>query len=116
MSGAQPSYGAVEEYDSYLEGDRLVMEFTIPLQEAVDPKEEIVSYSVYDPTYYIEIFHVDRKAVQFSGSMPEGCQLDLEEPNPNPEVVSLAASLDQNQSAGDTLGAFFAERVHVVCN
>ncbi|MDX1402515.1 MAG: DUF1007 family protein, partial [Kiloniellales bacterium] len=115
VNGELPAYGAVEDYESYLEDDRLVMEFTVPLAERVNPKEEIVSYSVYDPTYYIEIFHIDRQAVQFSGQIPEGCELDLEEPNPNPEAVSLAASLDRTQSAGDTLGAFFAERVHVSC-
>jgi ABC-type uncharacterized transport system substrate-binding protein len=47
--------------------------------------------------------------------MPADCALELEEPNPNPEMVSFAASLDQTESAGDGLGAFFAEQVYLRC-
>ncbi len=103
------------DYDSYLEGERLVMEFVVPLSEPVDPTAQSLSYAVYDPTYYIEIFHVDPQSFGAEGPMPADCALELEEPNPNPEMVSFAASLDQTESAGDGLGAFFAEQVYLRC-
>jgi ABC-type uncharacterized transport system substrate-binding protein len=115
VDGRQPDYGTVEDYDSYLEGDRLIMEFVVPLVEPVDPRAQDLSYAVYDPTYYIEIFHVDARSFTAEGPIPEGCALELEEPNPNPEMVSFASSLDQTESAGDGLGAFFAEQVHLRC-
>jgi ABC-type uncharacterized transport system substrate-binding protein len=101
--------------DSYLEGDRLVIEFVVPLAEPVDPTAQSFSYAVYDPTYYIEIFHVDPQSFGAEGPLPSDCALVLEEPNPNPEMVSFAASLDQAETGGDGLGAFFAEQVHLRC-
>jgi ABC-type uncharacterized transport system substrate-binding protein len=115
VDGEQPDYGPVVDYDSYLEGERLVMEFVVPLSEPVDPTAQSLSYAVYDPTYYIEIFHVDPQSFGAEGPMPADCALELEEPNPNPEMVSFAASLDQTESAGDGLGAFFAEQVYLRC-
>ena len=115
VDGKQPDYGTVVDYDSYLEGENLIMEFVVPLDQPVDPRTQEVSFAVYDPTYYIEIFHVDAQSFTAEGPMPEGCALELEEPNPNPEMVSFAASLDQTESGGDGLGAFFAEQVHLRC-
>lgn len=115
VDGEQPDYGPVVDYDSYLEGDRLVMEFVVPLAEPVDPTAQSFSYAVYDPTYYIEIFHVDPQSFGAEGPLPSDCALVLEEPNPNPEMVSFAASLDQAETGGDGLGAFFAEQVHLRC-
>jgi ABC-type uncharacterized transport system substrate-binding protein len=115
VDGEQPDYGPVVDYDSYLEGDRLIMEFVVPLGQPVDPRTQDFSYAVYDPTYYIEIFHVDAQSFTAEGPIPEDCVLELEEPNPNPEMVSFAASLDQTESGGDGMGAFFAEQVHLRC-
>jgi ABC-type uncharacterized transport system substrate-binding protein len=116
VDGEQPDYDTVTEYDSYLEADRLVMTFTVPLAEPVDPVAKPVSYAVYDPTYYIEIFHTDPEAAALGNEAPERCKLRLEPPSPDPEMVSLAASLDQTESAGDGLGEFFAERVFLDCD
>ena len=113
--GQQPEYGPIVDYDSYLEGDNLIMEFVVPLVEPVDPTAQVFSYAVYDPTYYIEIFHIEGYTVNADGPMPAGCVLELEAPNPNPEIVSFAASLDKTESGGDGLGTFFAERVHLRC-
>ena len=116
VDGKRPTYDTVTEYDSYLEGDRLVMTFTVPLAEPVDPLAKAVSYAVYDPTYYIEIFHTDPEAAALGDEAPAACKLRLEPPSPDPEMVSFAASLDQTESAGDGLGVFFAERVFLDCD
>ena len=115
VDGQRPEYGAVVDYDSFLKGDNLIMEFVVPLAQPVDPTAQAFSYAVYDPTYYIEIFHVEGYTLKADGPMPAGCELELEEPNPNPEMVTFAASLDRTESGGDGLGAFFAERVHLRC-
>jgi ABC-type uncharacterized transport system substrate-binding protein len=72
-------------------------------------------YSIFDPTYYVEILHAEIKDVIRLIDAPESCKHSLIKPDPNPEMVALAAGLDRNQSAGDTLGAIFADKVLIEC-
>ena len=100
---------------SYLETGRVIMELVAPSGQPADPRTQDLSYAAYDPTYYIEIFEFDAQSFITQGLTPEGRALELDEPNPNSEMVSFAASLDQKESGGDGLGAFFAEKVHLRC-
>lgn len=112
----QAGYGSVTEFDGSLQGDRLLMRFTLPLAEAVDPRTASFSYAVYDPTFYIQILHQQVDPIALEGAAPAGCRSDLRPPEPNEEMVAFAASLDQTQSGGDGLGAYFAEWVSLSCN
>ena len=115
VDGAPADFETVSEYESFVWEDRLVLVFTVPLAEPVNPQNGRLAYAVFDPTYYIEILHVEEEPVLLEGSVPEGCAPELIKPNPDIETVSLAASLDKTESAGDGLGAFFAERVVLNC-
>jgi len=46
---------------------------------------------------------------------PTGCAFELKQPDPDPEQVVLAASLDKTQTAGNGLGGYFAEEVFLTC-
>ena len=116
IDGAKLDYAPVLDLNSEMRDGRLAMEFTVPLAEPVDPRTDSISYAVYDPTYYIEILHVEEDgAIGFAGAAPQGCQAELEKPNPRVEDVALAAALDQTESGGDGLGVLFAERVLIRC-
>ncbi|MEM7226474.1 MAG: DUF1007 family protein [Pseudomonadota bacterium] len=105
----------VTEYESFVWEDRLVLVFTLPLAEPLELGDSRLTYSVYDPTYYIEILHVEEDPVVFEGAAPASCGHELIKPTPDLETVSLAASLDQTESVGDWLGNYFAERVVITC-
>lgn len=111
----QAGYGPVTEFDGSMQGDRLLMRFTVPLAEAVDPRAAAVSYAVYDPTFYIEILHEQADPVALEGAAPADCGFELRPPEPDEEIVSFAASLDRTQSGGDGLGVHFAEWVSLSC-
>lgn len=96
-------------------GNRLQMSFVLPLAEPVAANDLPFRYAIFDPTYYIEMVHAESEDAVTLVSAPEACKSEIRQPNPNPEQVSLAASLDRTQSAGDTLGLFFAETVYVTC-
>ena len=49
----------VETYEVAVVGERVLMSFTTELLTPADPLSAAVSYSIYDPTYYIEMFHFD---------------------------------------------------------
>ncbi len=109
------SYGAIRDVEStYFQG-RLGLVFTLPLTEPLDPRQETLVYRIYDPTYYIEVLHIKDRPVLFEGLVPESCGYQIKEAKPDMQVLSLAQSLDQSQSAGDGLGQHFAETVTIHC-
>lgn len=113
--GERVTYGPVETYDSGMEGERLWMSFVVPLSRPVDPREERVTFAVYDPTYYIEILYVAEGEKLRLSPEDTGCTARIQPPNPDPEVVAFAASLGPEESGGDSLGLLFAETVTVEC-
>lgn len=117
VDGVQPAYDQVTEYETFMEGERLVLIFTVELLVPADPRRHAVSYAVYDPTYYIEIAHAARREepIAFEGPAPEGCSFELQYPDPDEDILFFASSLDRTQSAGDGLGAYFAEQVSIRC-
>ncbi len=97
-----------------LAGDsRLVLSFTAELDKPVEA--DPLTYSIYDPEYYIEMLHEKGTGILMSGNPPATCTTSLLKPNPTFEMVSLAASLDRTETGPGTLGAQFAEKVTVDC-
>lgn len=93
---------------------RLVVSFVLPLQASADVRAAALTYAVFDPTYFIEMLHVDAKAIRLVGA-PADCAAKLRQPEPDPQVTARASALDATQSGGDTLGQEFAEKVSVRC-
>lgn len=112
----------VVESSSRMQGDRLRMQFDLPLKTPIDlsgtataDKSRFV-YAVYDPTYYIEILHADKAGpVKLVNPPSPDCKAAIRKPNPNAATVSLAFAMDKSETAGDGLGQHFAEKVTVTC-
>ncbi|MGO1120416.1 DUF1007 family protein [Rhodovibrionaceae bacterium A322] len=109
------TFQTVTDYESELRNGRLWMRFIVPFETAVDPKDVPFSFSVYDPTYYIEILHLKEDIVDFRGPVPHRCTALILPPSPDTETVMLAQAMDRDAQADDTLGAVFAEKVEVLC-
>lgn len=105
----------VTDYASEVRGGRLWMRFVVPFAEPIDPMAQRFSYSVFDPTYYIEILHLKGDVVAFRGKPSGRCAGAIVSPKPTTEMVLLAQALDKNAKSDDTLGQMFAERVDVSC-
>lgn len=109
------SLSTATEMETHLDGKRLVMSFVVPFTMPVPVTAEGFDYRIFDPTYYVEMRHARKTdAVRLIGA-PGGCSHRLEPPAPDEDTVNLAAALDRMQTAGDGLGALFAERVTVRC-
>ena len=90
------------------------VEITSPV--FIDPKNQKFVYSVYDPTYYIEILHVEKEpAFELVGIKGDSCVGNLISANPDEEMRTFAASLDKTQSGGNQLGKLFAEKIVLQC-
>jgi len=114
--GAPLELGDVSNYEGGLRDGRMWMRFEVPLKEPVDPTSKALSFAIYDPTYYIEIVHLEGDVVTFEGEGGDRCLGEIVQPNPTFDQVSLAASLDQDESGGDGLGELFAETVVMRCS
>ncbi len=114
--GERQEIGDVNRYETEVRDGRLLMRFEVPLTRPLDPESGEVTFSVYDPTYWIEIVHVEDEPVLFSGEGAERCQSEIIQPNPTLEQVTLANALDRDETAGDGLGELFAETVVVSCS
>lgn len=99
-----------------MDGHRLLMTFVVPLAEAVAPGQDGLTYSVFDPTYFIEMLHAETAdAIRLTGA-PAQCRFRLLPAKPDPKAVAVAAAIDRTRSGGDGLGAQFAEKVEIKCD
>ncbi|WP_240035766.1 DUF1007 family protein [Hwanghaeella grinnelliae] len=94
---------------------RLVMRFVVTLAEPVDPKTHEFEYAVYDPSYYVEILHVENDLVTVAGPGAGECLATINAPAPDAEAAGLAASLGKNEQGPSGIGRLFAEVVAVTC-
>ncbi len=100
---------------SVIDNHRLRMTFRIPFATPVPVAETPLRYAVFDPTYFVELLHADAAdAIRLAG-VPDACSYRLIQPDPAPEMIALALTLDQTQSADDGLGQHFAEWVTIRC-
>lgn len=105
----------VTKFKTFVDNNRLWMEFTVELETPVDPRTQTIDYAVYDPTYYVEILHAEKgDPIQMVGNV-NGCGYSLKNPEPPAELSLMAAALDQDETAGDGIGVSFAERVVLSC-
>ncbi len=115
VDGEPVALDEVQTYEGGLGDKRMWMRFDIPLKEPVDPRAGDLTFSVFDPTYYIEIVHLEGDVISFDGVGADGCTGDIIQPTPNFEQMSLASALDRDETAGDGLGELFAETVEIRC-
>ena len=113
--GRRLALADVHDYKPQMSGDRLVYRFTVPLTEPVDPRSHDLDIAVFDPTYYIEMLHLEGDVIAFKGPNSGGCAARIVQPTPDLDAVALAQSLDKTATSDDTLGAQFAETVIITC-
>ena len=105
----------VETYEVAVVGDRVLMSFTTELLTPADPLSAAVSYSIYDPTYYIEMFHFDDATIGFAGDHNSDCNGRIVAPDPSNEAIALSQSAELDVNPDASVGKLFAEIVNVEC-
>ena len=113
--GAKAPLGTVSVFESELRGGRLWMRFMVPLVTAIDPIKQALTYAIFDPTYYIEILHLEDDVVAFRGADTAGCSGLIIPPTPTMDAVMLARAMDRDAEPDTALGGIFAERVEISC-
>ena len=67
-------YSDVTEFGSFVKDGQMTLYFSIPFKQPVEPKAEKISYSIYDPSFYIAIELAAKDAITMTGSAPKKLQ------------------------------------------
>ena len=95
---------------------RLTFAFRLPLKAIVDPAAIKLTYSSFDPTYYIDIAPVATNAVVFTGPAPKGCSFAMRKVDTTkPGALNLAQSVKMTTPVNDVLNATNATIVDITC-
>lgn len=93
----------------------LELEMLFDITRPVVIRDKNLTWSVFDPTYYIAMNYWKAENVSIQGETGARCQLNLDSPNPSFELIEYAQSLDRTRKDTDGLGINFAEKVRIVC-
>ncbi|HSP32049.1 MAG TPA: DUF1007 family protein [Halomonas sp.] len=111
--------GEVSEYTAMERDGRLTFMFILPLETPQPLNNKILTYQVFDPTYYIEIVHDgDDDQPRDDALILHGepsCELTILPADPDPELVTEAAMLGEDETGEPGLGRYFAETGRVDC-
>ncbi|MER2520337.1 MAG: DUF1007 family protein [Bdellovibrionales bacterium] len=106
--------------DGAASAQKIAMEFTLSLSRPIDLKLRSATYRIYDPTYYVDMAHVEHSAVSFvhdkTGRPVDTCHAKVELPKVDQALIFQAAALDRNATAPKDLGYYFSEKVILSCS
>jgi ABC-type uncharacterized transport system substrate-binding protein len=109
------SLGKVDSFEAELRDKRIWISFTVPVSDRINMQTQTFSYAIFDPTYYIEMYHFENETVAFLGDAPKGCKANIIPPNPSNEAIALSRSSSLDAKPDSSIGRLFAETVIVNC-
>jgi len=116
LNGEDQTFLPVTRYETALSGNRLWLEFDVMLASPIVPSAGQVQYSVFDPTYYVQILHAEQgDPIRLTGNAGD-CGYQLQGPQPPDDIALLAQAMDQTETMGPTIGHYFAETVDLSCS
>lgn len=95
--------------------NRVWMGFTVSIESPVNLASQAFSYAIFDPTYYIEMYHAEGETISFQGTAPDNCGTEILQPNPSSDAIALSRSSSLDANPDNTIGRLFAETIHVTC-
>lgn len=109
--------GAPTNPKAVFDKGQLTFAFRLPLAKAVDPAAVKLSYSSFDPTYYIDIAPVATNGVVFTGAAPKGCSFAMRKvDSTQPGALNLGQSIKMTAPTNDVLLATNAIVVDITCS
>ncbi|MDZ4865689.1 MAG: DUF1007 family protein [Alphaproteobacteria bacterium] len=108
--------GAPTNARASVDKGQLTFAFRLPLMKAVDPAAVKLSYSSFDPTYYIDIAPVAANSVMFTGAAPKACSFALRKVDTTkPGALNISQSVKMTTPVNDVLNATSAAVVEITC-
>lgn len=105
------------EYRLLREGNKAVLEFILPLGEPQPLTGQRYTFSVFDPTYFVDMTFLSEQSLYLPPELAQRCRFTLKTPDLNASLQAYALSLDKADAppADMDLGRQFAQTVTLVC-
>lgn len=108
-------YGDVTEFGSFVKGDYLTLYFTIPFKEPVEPKTEKISYSMYDPSFYIAIELAAKDPINMTGTVPKNCTVEIADSEADAADADNPESFYEKFATSEDIGGLYAQHINLNC-
>lgn len=117
LDGKLAETGAPTNAKAAFNKGQLTFAFRLPLTKPVDPAAVKVSYSSFDPTYYIDIAPVQTNSVVFTGETRKGCSFAVRKVDTTKTgALNLSQSIRMTAPVNDVLNATNAAIVDITCS
>lgn len=116
-AGGEPvAHLAPRDYHVELAGGIVTLHFTLPLKTPLDGGSHKVTFSVYDPTYYVDFSFAKSDPVTLARSAPRGCRARISGSKvARADMAQLGEAFFSSLTASSTFGADLAETVTIAC-
>ena len=115
IDGQKISSDPIKSFEVKILENRVWLSFSLPIMEQVNVTAQNFSYSIFDPTYYIEMLYFENETVALVGDVAKGCSSEIVQPDPSTEAVSLSRSPSLDKIPDQSVGELFAENVIIKC-
>ena len=94
----------------------LTLHFTLPLKNALDPVGQKVTFSVYDPTYFVAFDFDETNPVMLASNAPRTCQAQFNETKAvEAKLSEMGEAFYSSLDANSEFGSQFARTVSITC-
>lgn len=94
---------------------KLIFSFDLELDKPLELNTKDLNLSIYDHTYYIDMYWKNKKDVDLSESLKPYCKVDLIQPKPSSKQMTYAMSLPADANPDYELGQLFTQKVLLNC-
>lgn len=98
-------------------GAQAVLTFVLPLAQPQPLQGQTYTFSVFDPTYFVDMSWKNAQALSLPDTLASRCKLTLQTPQPDAALKDFALSLDKADAPPESmdLGRQFAQKVTLSC-
>jgi ABC-type uncharacterized transport system substrate-binding protein len=94
----------------------LTLHFTLPMKSALDPLSQKVTFSIYDPTFFVAFDFDKTNPVMLASSAPETCQPKfVEAKTAQVKLSEMGEAFYSSLDASSDFASQFAQKVAIVC-
>lgn len=115
VNNSKINIGKVKKFNTGIQNTRIWIEFNVPFVKPVNILSNNLTYSIFDPTYYIEMLHLEDAQINFVGKNPNNCLANILAPNPTEEAIVLSKSPRLDMNPDKSIGRLFAEVISISC-
>lgn len=106
-----------ENYSLDYDKSLITLHFTLPLDTPLDPHGKVVTFDVYDPSFFVAFGFATEAPIKLSGTPAKECAARIKRPDAESEedAKALSEAFFSQLGPNSNFGSQFAQTVEVKC-